>query len=73
MRWSSDHCIGDCRFIQVHLESEERDSKKFHFFNSFFYKKLTEKSGSSEGGSKHRQNHERVRKWTKVGQTMIPK
>lgn len=39
-----------------------------HFFNSFFFKKLTEQAGepASSSASRHEQNHERVRKWTKV-------
>ena len=33
---------GWCRWIQEHLDSDQQ--LKFHFFNTFFYKKLTEKS-----------------------------
>ena len=43
-----------------------RPSEKQHFFNSFFFKKLTEKSGGNEAAPRSRVNHERVRKWTKV-------
>uniref|UniRef100_A0A061R5Y6 Sentrin-specific protease 7 n=1 Tax=Tetraselmis sp. GSL018 TaxID=582737 RepID=A0A061R5Y6_9CHLO len=38
-----------------------------HFFNSYFYKKLTEKSDSpgASGAELHAQRHERVKRWTK--------
>lgn len=37
-------CKGQCwcRWIQEHLDAEQQ--LKFHFFNTFFFKKLTEKS-----------------------------
>ena len=42
-------------------------SAKMLFFNSFFFKKLTEKANDEQSGSRNEQNHERVRRWTKVG------
>lgn len=56
------------RHVQVQMEAAEPGStSKLHFFSSFFYKKLTEKSGGvTSSSTKHEQNHERVRKWTKV-------
>lgn len=59
-----------CRWIWQHLP--EATQKRCYFFNSFFYKKLSEKqpglgpltpSGRCEAA---RAAHERVRKWTKV-------
>lgn len=59
------------RFIQVELDSDRlHTSAEFHFFNAFFYKKLTEKSETNEAGARHHLNHERVRKWTKVDCTL---
>ena len=50
--WVSESCVSAyhqachrcvcCRWIQEHLDSDQQ--LKFHFFNTFFYKKLTEKS-----------------------------
>jgi Ulp1 family protease len=72
--------INDCRlldrFIQEHLPEEIR--KQCHFFNSFFFKKLTEKGGRKSGDSNasggasdgkdsaYKRGFERVRKWTRV-------
>ena len=59
-----------CRHIQVDMERTNKGStSRFQFFNSFFFKKLTEKSdevASDPNMSRHQRNHERVRKWTKV-------
>ena len=60
------------RVIQVEVEGERGSNpgswQLFHFFNTFFFKKLTEKSGGRPNGAKelHIRNHERVRKWTKA-------
>ena len=72
----------DCRFlagyryIQEHLPEEIR--RQCHFFNSFFFKKLTEKGGRKSGDSNasggasdgrdsaYKRGFERVRKWTRV-------
>lgn len=60
--------------IELGLEASQAD--RFHFFNSFFYKKLSEKSGEefmhaglTKEQRKQREaqaNHARVKKWTKV-------
>lgn len=64
------------RYIQEHLPEEIR--KQCHFFNSFFFKKLTEKGGRKSGDgnasggasdgrdSAYKRGFERVRKWTRV-------
>ena len=59
------------RHIQSELLPETR--AQCYFFNSFFYKKLTEKSGAgskaAEGQpalSHHERAFERVKKWTKA-------
>jgi Ulp1 family protease len=48
----------------------EADRRRFHFFNSFFFKKLSEKSSEPAGrptrAQKARAAHERVKTWTKV-------
>jgi hypothetical protein len=53
------------------LEEELRDQaggERFYFFNSFFYKKLSEKTGARAGTQEHNAlAYERVKKWTKVG------
>ena len=58
----------DGRFIQAELPPEAR--QECYFFNSFFYKKLTEKSGAggkdTEGLTAHQRAFERVKKWTKA-------
>ena len=60
-----------CRWIWQHLP--EATQNRCYFFNSFFYKKLSERqpglgpltaSGRCEAA---KAAHERVRKWTKVG------
>jgi len=63
--------VYQCRVIQVELEQERQSvghPNLFHFFNTFFFKKLTEKSDGPEPDlAKTRvKNHDRVRKWTKV-------
>ena len=59
-----------CRHIQVDMERTNKGStSRFQFFNSFFFKKLTEKSDeitSDPSTTRQQRNHERVRKWTKV-------
>ena len=66
-------CLSACRYIQEHLPNDVRS--RCHFFNSFFFKKLTEKgprkSGDSAGSggasdSAYKRGFERVRKWTRV-------
>lgn len=58
------------RHIWEHLPEEVK--ARCYFFNSFFWKKLTEKSGLSSTldngprGPVAAANHERVKKWTKV-------
>eukprot|EP00877_Chromochloris_zofingiensis_P014687 jgi/Chrzof1/9472/Cz04g04110.t1 len=61
-------------FYIRHIECNADKDKvaRFHFFNSFFYKKLTERSssGSSSNGpssaaDRSKKDHERVKKWTK--------
>ena len=65
-------CERQRRYIQVDLEEscslsgDARLTDSLHFFNSFFYKKLTEKIEPPDPLNKHAINHERVRKWTKV-------
>ena len=58
----------DRRFIQAELPAEAKE--QCYFFNSFFYKKLTEKSSAggkdSEGLSKEERAFQRVKKWTKA-------
>ena len=63
-----------CRWIWQRLP--EATQKRCYFFNSFFYKKLSEKqagvgpltaSGRCEAA---RAAYERVRKWTKVNQSV---
>jgi len=51
----------------------ESAKERCYFFNSFFWKKLTEKSGvpsnpltAGPRGAASAANHERVKKWTKV-------
>ena len=53
--------------LEEDLDPEHRG--RFHFFNSFFYKKLTEKNpGMCKLAPEERgkRDHERVKKWTKV-------
>jgi hypothetical protein len=54
------------RYIEGNLAPEVRS--KLHFFNTFFYKKLAEKSSGGGTGqeAKARANHARVKTWTKV-------
>ena len=57
------------RFIQAELTPEARE--QCYFFNSFFYKKLTEKSGiggkgDAEGLTPTQRAFQRVKKWTKA-------
>ncbi len=61
----------DGRFIQAELKAEARD--QCYFFNSFFYKKLTEKSGGkdAEGLTPQQRAFQRVKKWTKVRRTWL--
>ncbi|KAG2502197.1 hypothetical protein HYH03_000684 [Edaphochlamys debaryana] len=67
----NDTCIDFfIKFIEFHLD--EGRQKRFHFFNSFFLKKLQEaapKKGQGAAGaddrSKGQQDHDRVKKWTK--------
>ncbi|GLC56667.1 hypothetical protein PLESTB_001132700 [Pleodorina starrii] len=65
----NDTCIDFyIKHIQHNLPKELQ--ARYHFFNSFFLKKLQEKA-PSKGGTRCskaemvRQNHERVKKWTK--------
>lgn len=51
-----------CRKI---LSQCELGHEHFHVFNSFFWKKLTERSGDG-GGCPWDAAFERVKKWTKV-------
>lgn len=47
----------------------ESVQQRCYFFNSFFWKKLTERSKTTDGGGPSdaaKANHERVKKWTKV-------
>lgn len=59
-----------CRCLQKELSPEA--ARECYFFNSFFYKKLTEKaavSRSPDAKQRHtaaERSHERVKKWTKV-------
>jgi Ulp1 family protease len=52
------------RWIEAHLSPEVR--ARLHFFNTFFYKKLSEKSETIPPEQRAKANHNRVRKWTKV-------
>lgn len=60
------------RYIEAQLPQAKRD--RLHFFNTFFYKKLSEKSSGGLGGGgrgvsgeqRARANHARVKTWTKV-------
>lgn len=56
-----------CRYIQGNLKPD--DQKQFHFFNTFFYKKLSEtlskKEKAKKGKSVHQLNYERVHRWVK--------
>ncbi len=72
---SSETIVWMCRWIWKHLP--EATQKRCYFFNSFFYKKLSEKqagvgpltaSGRCEAA---RAAHERVRKWTKVRSSIM--
>jgi hypothetical protein len=54
------------------LEEELRGQEggdRFYFFNSFFYKKLSEKNPGARANSPehYAMAYERVKKWTKVG------
>eukprot|EP00878_Enallax_costatus_P018370 GHUV01019338.1.p1 GENE.GHUV01019338.1~~GHUV01019338.1.p1 ORF type:complete len:556 (+),score=211.78 GHUV01019338.1:276-1943(+) len=56
------------KVLELSLPAEVRG--RFHFFNSFFFKKLTEKSSTTPGQSKKtddvaKRNHDRVKSWTK--------
>jgi Ulp1 family protease len=61
-----------CRWIELEVlaKAPEADRRRFHFFNSFFYKKLSEQSSEPAGRptrlDKARRAHERVKTWTKV-------
>ena len=46
---------------------DEETQKRIYIFNSFFLKKLTETTVNSKApGQCAKENHERVKKWTKV-------
>jgi hypothetical protein len=55
------------RYLEQNLDHGKKS--RFHFFNSFFYKKLTEKvpgQAKLSEEEKEKRNHDRVKKWTKV-------
>ncbi|EFJ53251.1 hypothetical protein VOLCADRAFT_86350 [Volvox carteri f. nagariensis] len=63
----NDTCIDFyLKYIEAHLQTEIR--RRYHFFNSFFLKKLQEKPAKGVKLSKAERlklDHERVKKWTK--------
>ncbi|PNH06300.1 Sentrin-specific protease 7 [Tetrabaena socialis] len=62
----NDTCIDFyIKYIEQHLPEEVR--ARYHFFNTFFLKKLQEKAAGArpKAEERARQDHERVKKWTK--------
>ncbi|GIL62244.1 hypothetical protein Vafri_16462 [Volvox africanus] len=63
----NDTCIDFyIKYIEAHLPEDVR--ARYHFFNSFFLKKLQEKPGKMgklPKAERVKQDHERVKKWTK--------
>eukprot|EP00898_Chlorokybus_atmophyticus_P007874 jgi/Chlat1/8088/Chrsp75S07589 len=56
------------KYIQQHLEPEQQ--RRFHFFNSFFFKKLSERTLQNDTKSgatltPRKRQHSRVKNWTK--------
>lgn len=55
------------KFLQAQAVENDQDLESCHFFNSFFYYKLTQKADKAEGEDKeNKRGHERVKKWTKA-------
>lgn len=61
-----------CKYLEETMV-QSKDKERVHFFNAFFYKKLTQRPGSgsslasAEGAqlNLNRRRHERVKKWTR--------
>ena len=57
--------FSSCRVL--HKRAQEGNlGSRFHFFNSFFWKKLTEKDTGDPALPPAQRNFERVKSWTKV-------
>ena len=51
-------CCSECRYLERTLPSKDRE--RFHFFNSFFFRKLLENNSASTC----KVDYEQVRKWS---------
>lgn len=51
------------RYVQTKMRPE--DAERCYFFNSFFYKKLSEKQAGVQGAALAEKNYPKVKKWTR--------
>lgn len=52
-----------CRYLKNQIQPEER--QRFHFFNSFFFRKLADLDKDPSSAADGKAAFQRVRKWTR--------